>query len=406
MPDRSANAPKSAQNTSALPTAGDLAQVMDQIAPTQYAEEWDNVGLLIGSPGRLLDGPVVLTIDPSEAVIEEAVALGAAAIVTYHPVLFHSTRRLTTLRPRDRVALRCAEMNIAVYSPHTALDAAEGGMNDWLCEGVSGSHEVGRIAGDRRALSPIARLPERQRVKIVTFVPERDAGRVRDALATAGAGHVGEYELCSFGAPGTGTFFGGDGTNPRVGEKGRLEAVGEVRLEMVCPRRALAVAIETLRQFHPYEEPVIDVYDLAALPDRYVGPGRKVMLDQPVTLTELAARIKQFLGVSMVKVADARQFAMRRNGRETTVRSVAVCAGAGASLAPLAVQNECEVFFTGEMTYHEVWDLLNEGCSVILAGHSNTERGYLPRLAERLRAALPGVNAVVSKSDRSPLVTM
>ncbi|MCC6660784.1 MAG: Nif3-like dinuclear metal center hexameric protein [Phycisphaerales bacterium] len=380
----------------------DLLAAMDTIAPLRLAAEWDNVGLLVGTAGRDLRGPVVLTIDLTEPVVAEAAAAGAGAIVAYHPPIFKPVRRLTDGSPRERALLRAAESGIAIYSPHTALDAASGGLTDWLCEGVSGGSE-GKIAGDCRALSAQVERDEHQQVKIVTFVPEAALEEVRSALATAGAGIIGNYRVCSFTTPGTGTFLGAGDSQPVVGERGRLERVPEHRLEMVCSRAGVAIAVETLRRFHPYEQAAIDVYTLEGLPRRSVGPGRRVVLDRPVTVSELAKRLKKHLGISMVKVARS-SAVTGAAGPDPAVTHVGVCAGSGAHLAVTARLDGCEAYITGEMTHHEVMAELDAGMSVLLAGHTNTERGYLPRLARRLLAELPGAEVVVSTADKSPFV--
>lgn len=374
----------------------DLVRAMESIAPLTLAEPWDNAGLVIGSPARELSGPVVLAIDLTEAVLAEAAVQRASAIVAYHPPIWSAMKRITDATPRERVVLGALEAGIAVYSPHTALDAAPDGLTDWLCEGISGGSE-GKIAGDCRAIRPHVRREETAEVKIVTFVPEGAVEAVRQALATAGAGIIGAYRVCSFAAPGLGTFFGGDAATPAVGEKGRLERVAELRLEMVCSRAALALAIETLRRFHPYEEPAVDVYELSGQPVRGRGLGRRLTLDRPATLAQLADRLKRHLGITMVKVAGATR-------EDRPVTRVGVCAGSGSDLAPLARADGCEAYITGEMTHHEVLAELNLGMSVLLAGHTNTERGFLPRLCRRLSSLLPGARIEVSREDRSPFV--
>jgi dinuclear metal center YbgI/SA1388 family protein len=372
----------------------DLAAAMDAVAPLVLAEDWDNVGLLAGSAEWGLKGPVVLTIDLTERVLAEAVKAGASAVVAYHPPIWEGMKRVTDDDPRGRVVLGALRAGIAVYSPHTALDAAAGGVTDWLCEGLDGD---GGGGADRRALRAHSKLARTQEVKIVTFVPMGDVERVRSALASAGAGIIGNYTVCSFAAAGRGTFLAGSGANPAVGESGKLEEVGEMRLEMVCSKLALPLALEVLRRFHPYEEPAVDVYELLCKPDRYVGAGRRVTLDHPATLSELASRLKKHLAIEVVNIACAHE-------KDAAISRVGVCPGSGAALAGAARADGCEVFVTGEMKHHEVLEALNSGMSVILAGHTNTERGYLPRLAERLRGLLKGVEVRVSSCDRSPRV--
>lgn len=375
----------------------DLIRAMQAIAPLELAESWDRVGLLVGDEQRALGGPVVLTIDLTERVLAEAVALRASVIVAYHPPIWEPLRRLTAADPRERILLRAIEAGIGVYCPHTALDAAPGGVTDWLCEGLSGAPE-GKVAGDCRALNAASSRPGTQEVKVVTFVPVADADRVRDALASAGAGIIGAYTVCAFGVEGTGTFLGDETTNPAVGSRGTLEHTREVRLEMVCSKRALPLALETLRQFHAYEEPAIDVYELMARPVRGAGSGRRLTLDRPATLADLARRLKSHLGHARVQVASV------FGGLDAAVSTLGVVPGAGGSLLGVARDEKCEVFITGEMKHHDVLEAIHSGVSVILAGHTNTERGYLARLAARLRTALGGVTVHLAAADRDPLV--
>jgi len=373
----------------------DLIDAIESIAPPRYAEEWDNVGLIVGDPGRELRGPVLLTIDLTEAVVGEARDLGAAAVISYHPPLFSPQRRITSATPTGRVLLAAIEAGLAIYSPHTALDAAPGGMTDWLADGLM--DRTGVVKADRRALRPHISRRETEQVKIVTFVPEVSLDQVRSALATAGAGTIGEYEVCSFGIQGVGTFLAGAKAAPAVGEVGRLERVPEVRLEMVCSRRALPIAIETLRQFHPYEEPAIDIYDLLGRPERGAGAGRRLVLDRPTTVEKLAERVKSYLKVPGVYVAKA---------SDKPVNTVGVCPGSGAELATVARAENCEVFVTGEMKHHDILAAVEAGLSIITAGHTSTERGYLPSLAARLAERLEGVRFEVSSVDKSPLALM
>ncbi len=376
----------------------DLIAAMEAIAPPSFAESWDNVGLILGrSDAPIGRGrPVLLTIDFTEDVLEEAKEASAAAVISYHPPVFHAVKRVVAEDARTRVALGAIEAGMAVYSPHTALDAAPGGMADWLCDMLAPEGATGSI-GDRRALNAQTSHDPRQTHKIVTFVPESHVDQVRNALATIGAGRIGEYELCSFGMRGRGTFRGGAGTKPAVGEAGREEQVEEVRLEMVCPGDALPLAAEILRQFHPYEEPAWDIYPLAPKADRSVGAGRRLVLDRPATARELALRLKKSLGVDAVKIAQA---------SDEAIDHVGVCPGSGGALLEAAIRDGCRAFVSGEMTHHEALSAVRRGCSILLAGHTNTERGYLRILAQRLGEALPGVTFVVSAKDRTLFRTL
>lgn len=379
---------------------GELVKVMESIAPPALAEPWDRVGLQVGAPDREVSGPVLLTIDLTERVLAEAVELGAGAIVAYHPPIWNPLASLGAGTAQERIIRGAIEAGIAVYTPHTALDATAGGVTEWLCEGISagpGEAREGVIAGDCRALTPHVQTETSQQVKIVTFAPRESVEQIRGALATAGAGIIGDYRVCSFESAGHGTFLPGDDTNPTVGSPGTLERTEEVRLEMVCSRGALALAIETLREFHPYEEAAFDVYALEGRPSRRLGAGRRLTLDRPATIGELCDRLKSHLGRARVRYAlasDVERFS-----------TIGVVPGAGESMLGDAASAGCELFVTGEMRHHDIVAALHRGVSVLLAGHTNTERGYLPRLARRLGESLPGARVEISRADRDILTT-
>ena len=364
-----------------------IIKALESIAPTSYAADWDNVGFLLGERASEAS-TVMLTIDLTQLVLDEAVSAGAQFIVSYHPPIFHAFKSMTDRVPSQRVMLNASRAGISIYSPHTALDAAPGGLNDWLADAMG--------PGDRRALEVQKILPESEECKIVTFCPAEAVNDVRNGLASVGAGVIGKYQLCSYEIAGRGTFFAGEGTNPVVGARGALQHVDEVRLEMVCPHAALGLAIATLREFHPYEEPAFEIYTLQPRPQRHIGQGRRVTLDQPASLKILADRMKQHLSVKRLDVAVAPD-------APSKYTRIGICAGAGGSMLQDAIKQGCELFFTGEMRHHDVLAAQAQGCTVVLAGHTNTERGYLKPLRRRLSDALEGVTVIVSRRDVNPL---
>jgi len=368
----------------------DLISAFDTFAPTYLANDWDNVGLLVGSP----DWPankIVLTIDLTEAVLHEAINSKVDVIVSYHPPIFHSLNRVTRNTFKERVVLDAITNHISIYSPHTALDVTTGGINDWIVEGIG--------TGDVRALQPFGNLPPDEECKLVTFCPEDQVEGLRLALASVSCGRIGQYQQCSFTTTGTGTFIGNEETNPTHGDAGELQQVPECKFEMVVSKASLSLAIQALRQFHPYEEPALEVHELGERPRRDLGEGRRVILDQPLQLDELARKLKKHLGIGYVRVAPG---AGQDNRGE--VQTVGLCAGAGGSMCNLAIDDGCEVFITGEMTHHDVVAATARGCTVVLTGHTNSERGYLPKLRDQLALLLPKASISVSKAD-APLWT-
>lgn len=363
----------------------ELISAFDSFAPSYLANEWDNVGLLVGTPDWSAN-KILLTIDLTEAVLQEAISLKTNTIVSYHPPIFDPLKSVTNRSFKERVVLDAILHKIAIYSPHTSIDVASGGVNDWIVEGIG--------AGDVRAIRPFGNLPPDEECKLVTFCPEDKVEELRQSLSSVGCGRIGQYEQCSFATTGTGTFIGNEGTNPTHGKAGELQRVIECKFEMVVSKNSLSLAIQALRQFHPYEEPAVEVYELRERPRREMGVGRRIHLDKPVQLDELARKLKKHLGIGYVRVAPA-----AGKGNRIEVQTVGLCAGAGGSVCELAIDDGCEVFITGEMTHHQVVAATARGCTVMLTGHTNSERGFLPKLKEQLAEMLPKATITVSKAD-------
>jgi dinuclear metal center YbgI/SA1388 family protein len=375
----------------------DFVAAMQSIAPLHLAEAWDNVGLLVGDAARALAGPVLLTIDLADAVLDEAIAMKAGAIVAYHPPIFRPITSLTACTPQAAALLRLIENRIALYSPHTALDAAPDGLTDWLIDQACETPPT-----DRAAITSNAHINARETHKIVTLIPKEALERVRAALAAAGAGIIGRYKLCSFTLDGRGTFRGDAATNPAVGQPGQLEHVDELRLEMVCGQSSLPAAIDALRAAHPYEEPAFDIYTLAPKPTRRSGAGRIVTLSAPTTAESVAHRLKQRLRLTTIFMGTPHRSSSCQS-MSAAVNRLSVVPGSGAALLDAAIDAGATCFITGEMKHHEVLHALDRGCAVILAGHTETERGYLPMLAKRINGFNATFDARASAVDAPPL---
>jgi len=363
----------------------ELISAFESFAPTYLANDWDNVGLLVGATDWSSDN-ILLTIDLTEAVMQEAISMKADTIVSYHPPIFDPLKSVTDKSFKERLILLAIQHNIAIYSPHTSLDVAKDGVNDWIVAGIG--------KGDVRAIQPFDNLPPDEERKLVTYCPEDKIEELRLALSSVGCGRIGEYEQCSFTTKGTGTFIGNEGTHPTHGEAEVLQKVEECRFEMVVSTKALSLAIQALRQFHPYEEPALEVHALEKRPRREIGVGRRVHLDKEVQLDALARKLKKYLGIGYVRVAPA-----AGKDDRVKVQTIGLCAGAGGSVCDLAIDDGCEVFVTGEMTHHQVVAATARGCTVMLTGHTNSERGYLPKLKDKLTSLLPQTTIRVSKAD-------
>ncbi|MEM9753709.1 MAG: Nif3-like dinuclear metal center hexameric protein, partial [Planctomycetota bacterium] len=237
------------------PTVREICEALDQIAPQHLAEDWDQVGLQVGDFDARAT-KALACIDYTPAVLDETLDKGCDFVVAYHPPMFKPLGRLTTGSTwKQDLLLRTVREGVAVYSPHTALDAVRGGFCDMLCD-VIGS-QTGYVA------TPVqTHRPERNEFKVVVFVPKDHEAGVRKAMSEAGAGGIGNYRECSFSTDGTGGFRPMKGANPAVGSVGVREEVRERRLEMIVPASTLATVLAALRKAHPYEEPAFDLFRL------------------------------------------------------------------------------------------------------------------------------------------------
>ncbi|MFO0837088.1 MAG: Nif3-like dinuclear metal center hexameric protein [Phycisphaerae bacterium] len=363
------------------PTAQDVYDALDAIAPFAAAAEWDNVGLLAGEP----DWPaprVLLTIDLTDAVADEALRDGWPALLAYHPPIFKGVR---SIGPRSesptRLLASLLAARVAILSTHTALDAAVGGTNDVLLD----LFEVSR----RFPLEPL--IAQSRDYKLVTFVPAAQVEKVRAALSAAGAGVIGHYSQCSFETPGFGTFRGDETTNPAVGQREHLERAAETRIEIIVPQRVLGPAVRALCASHPYEEPAFDVYPLVSPAGRgEVGMGRVGTLAARTDGRALLARLSGAVELDNARVIGSvnREF-----------ESVTAAAGA---FGAKAFRDPRSLVLTGELKHHDALDLLRRGVTAVCLGHDASERPALRRLAQRLAQRLPGIEAALAKDDRSP----
>jgi len=356
----------------------DLVGAMEATAPARFAAAWDNVGLLVGDPEAALER-VLLTVDCTSEVLAEAARRTCEAIVSYHPPIFDAQKRFIA----GSIAYEAARRGIAIHSPHTALDVADGGTNDVLADLLEMS--------DRAPLRAIE-APDME-LKLVTFVPVERVEALSRAVFAAGAGRIGKYSSCSFRVAGTGTFFGEEGTRPAVGEAGRMEETPEIRVEAVVPVSLVGDVVRAMRTAHPYEEPAFDLVRVAAPPSGR-GFGRVGSVPR-ATIGAWIERIKSALGVSHVLTSGD-------PGHEVT--RAAVCAGSGGDFVGDAVKAAAQLLLTGEVRHHDALRARAAGLAIVCTRHSTSERTALAMLGRRLSELLPGVTIDQSNEDRDPFV--
>ncbi len=379
--DSLAASPKILNGTDLMTTVRTICNSLKEIAPLNLAEDWDNVGLLLGDDSLEITR-VITCLTLTADVADEAIAVGAQFIVTHHPVLFKPVKRLTTDNSEGRMLLALLRHGISVYSPHTAWDNCATGINQQLADLL-----------ELQEIAPLRPRATSDQVKIVTFVPEPQLDQVRKALWDSGAGIIGNYQNCSFHLQGTGTFFGSDETKPAIGQSGRLEQVDELRLEVVCPTKQLDRALAALRAAHPYEEPAVDVFSVRAHADGS-GSGRFGTLVQPLTLEALTDRVGQILHQSTL------QFVGQPS---QVITQVGIACGAAAEFLRDAHRAGCQALLTGEARFHASLEANDLGLGMILPGHFSTERFAMENLAVRLKSQFPNLEVTASETERDPV---
>jgi len=371
-----------ASRAASAPTVADFCRAMESVAPTALAQSWDNVGLIAGD----MESPLrraLLCIDLTPAVAEEAVRQKADMILAYHPPIFKPITHLRTpSTDTDAVVFRCIRHGIAVYAAHTALDAADGGTNDVIAS----------LCGIKQT-EPIEYVdePSIDECKMVVFVPAGDLNKVAEAMFAAGAGQIGDYSHCSYRTTGQGTFLGGEGTHPTIGERGRVEHVDEIRLEVIVPTKDLPAVIRAMRRSHSYEEPAFDIYPLKPRPVR--GIGRVGRLPRPIALMNLARKLKRATKAACVQVVGP---------TDRTIERAVIVVGAAGSLPFRVPLSDRDVIVTGEIRHHDALTMQRHNCTAIALGHWASERPVLPHLVTRLLSTLTSVTFHISEADQDP----
>ena len=337
------------------PSIADITTALEDWAPPGSAQDYDNVGLQVGDATRTVTS-AVLALDATPDVLDEAKAHDAELVVTHHPLLFQPLDGVTADGYVSTLALRFAEAGIGLYSIHTNLDAAPEGVSFALADRL-GLTEVGFLDGFEDTL-----------YKLAVFVPDDAFDTVRQALAEAGAGQIGDYEACAFSVEGTGFFEPGSGTDPHIGEAGGdVESAAERKLEVEVARWDLGTVMAALQEAHPYEEVAYDLYPVKQKNSR-AGLGALGHLAAPMPLSAFLDRVATRLDADSLRYA---------GDPEASVERVAVCGGAGSDFIGTARRAGADAYVTADVKYHEFFNVLDtEGApqmALIDPGHYETE---------------------------------
>lgn len=360
----------------------EVVSALERFAPLPLQDGFDNAGLQIGLTDAEATG-ALLCLDVTEAVLNEAIALGYNLVIAHHPLIFKGYKSITGRDYVERCILKAIKNDIVVYAAHTNMDNAWGGVNFKIAEKI-GLKNVHFLEEKEDAL-----------LKLVTFVPAEQAGKVREALFTAGCGCIGNYDSCSYNTEGKGTFQARDGAHPYCGAIGELHTEREIRIETVLQAYRKVAVTKALLVAHPYEEPAYDFYPLR---NTWAQAGAGVIgeLEQPEAESEFLTRVKKTFEVECLRHN-------KLSGRE--IQTVALCGGSGAFLIPLAVSRHADVFITGEIKYHEFFGHERE---ILLAeiGHYESEQYTKEIFYAIIRDMFPRLDVQMAKTNTNPIKYM
>lgn len=330
-----------------------IKEVIDELellAHPSLQEHYDNTGLIAGDPQWKCTG-IICSLDATEEVVNEAILKKCNLVVAHHPIIFRGLKKINGKNYVEKTIITAIKNDIAIYAIHTNLDNIAAGVN-------------GKISAQLGLKNCTILLPKGNLLKkLVTFVPMNVAGQVRDAVFKAGGGHIGNYSECSFNSEGTGTFKGGDGTNPYVGKANEQHTEKEIKIEVIFQAFLEEKIVAAMKAAHPYEEVAFDILPLA---NEYQSAGSGIIGELPEAIPE-----KQFLhtikGIFGVPVIRHSVFLNKQ------VKRVAVCGGTGSFLIPNALAAGADVFITADMKYHEFFDA-NERMLIADVGHFESEQ--------------------------------
>lgn len=356
-----------------------LTRILEQFAPLAYQESYDNAGLITGNPEAEITG-VLIALDSTEAVLEEAIRLGCNVVVAHHPIVFKGLKQIIGKNYVERVIIKAIKHDIALYAIHTNLDNVAGGVNFKIAQTL-GLENI-RIL-----------LPKPQTLmKLTSFVPLEHTEAVLKKLGEAGAGQIGAYKNCSFVSEGTGTFQPTENANPYIGSVGKLEKVTENRIEVVFPMHLQGQVMKALREAHPYQEIAYYLHNIENQ-NKEIGSGAIGSLPTAMPEKEFLQYLKTHMNLACIRHTAF-------TGRQ--VRTVAVCGGTGSFLLSNASRQGADVFVSADFKYHEFFDA--DGRILIAdIGHYESEVNTCQLLADYLKNKFESLTLHITTINTNPI---
>ncbi|PQJ72539.1 Nif3-like dinuclear metal center hexameric protein [Polaribacter butkevichii] len=357
----------------------DITNYLEKLAPLNYAEDFDNVGLLVGNYNTTIAG-VLVTLDTLEETVEEAIAKNCNLIVSFHPIVFGGLKKLNGNSYVERVVLKAIKNDIAIYATHTALDNSKNGVSAKMCE-VLGLENTKILIPKKGIIK-----------KLTTYVPNANAVTVRNALFSAGAGSMGNYNNCSFNALGESTYKGNENSNPTLGEKGVDHTEKETQISVVFESKYEAAILRALNEHHPYEEVA---YEILTTENVHQNIGMGMIGELPTEMDEKAFLL--YVKKTM-KTACIRHSVLLNK----KIRKVAVLGGSGSFAISNAKRAGADAYISADFKYHEFFKAEN---SILLAdiGHYESEQFTKNLLVDYLTKKFSNFAVILSEKSTNPI---
>ena len=356
-----------------------IISVIEEYAPLSLQESYDNAGLVVGSP-KMEVSKALICFDVTEPVIDQAIEIGANLIISHHPIIFGGIKKLNGKNYVERIVIKAIKNDIALYAAHTNLDNIINGTNKILADKLG--------LKNTRVLSPQNEVLN----KLVVYVPKDHKEKVQKALFEAGAGHIGNYDNCSFESNGIGSFRALDGSDPFVGNIGKVHSEEEVRLEIIFPLYLKSEVISALINAHPYQEVAYDIYKIENKVNT-IGAGIIGELEVPQEEMTFLKQVKTITNAQGIKFTEL---------LNKKVRRIAICGGSGAFLINTAKRAGADVYITGDVKYHEFFDADN---SMLIAdiGHFESEQFTNSLLFSIIKEKIPTFAIQISDINTNPV---
>jgi len=357
----------------------EITNYLEQIAPLNYQENYDNSGLITGNTEYEVK-QALITLDCTEKIVEEAIAKKCELIIAHHPIVFKGLKKLNGKNYVERTIIKAIQNNIAIYAIHTNLDNVHNGVSKKICDKLGLSN--------CQVLAPKSNLLR----KLIVFCPNTHADKVRSAICNAGAGQIGDYDHCTFNSTGEGTFRGNKNTRPFIGKQGGIYKETEIKIEAVFPSHLQEKILAAMYEEHPYEEVA---YDIVSLHNTHqnIGSGMIGNLQNPIEIDEFLKFTKKQMQTDCIR---------HTKTVKKEVQKIAVCGGSGSFLLANAKQMQADVFITADFKYHDFFDAEND---LVIAdiGHYESEQFTKELIQDILKENFPKFATHLSELNTNPI---